>query len=108
MSFLFEFFNIQISHLAQLKMVNIAFKCQKKNICKKIHIFHHNLTWFLTSISIITPLLENKCLVCSNVHAWINLVVMEMNLSWQNMCAYNSFNPCLDIEGFRTHVTHIE
>ncbi len=35
-------------------MTNITFKC-KKNICKKIHSFHHYLTWYLASIFVLTP-----------------------------------------------------
>jgi hypothetical protein len=55
MNFYFEFLDIYISHLAQLGMINITLKCQEKNICKKVHSFHHYLTWFLAPISILTP-----------------------------------------------------
>jgi len=37
-------------------MINITLKCQEKNICKKVHSFHHYLTWFLAPISVLTPL----------------------------------------------------
>jgi hypothetical protein len=55
MNFKFEFLNIHINHLTQLIMINITFKCQEKNICKKVHSFHHYLTWFLAPISIPAP-----------------------------------------------------
>jgi hypothetical protein len=29
----------------------------KKNICKKVHSFHHYLTWFLATIFILSPTL---------------------------------------------------
>jgi hypothetical protein len=34
-------------------MISITLKCQKKNICKKIHKFHHYSTWFLAPRCII-------------------------------------------------------
>ncbi len=52
MSFLFEFLNIHISHLAQLIIIDIMLKCQNKNICKKVCGFHHYLTWFLDPLNI--------------------------------------------------------
>ncbi len=37
MNFEFEFFNIHVSHLTQLGMINIfILKYQNKNICKKL------------------------------------------------------------------------
>ncbi len=36
-------------------MIDITLKCFKKNICKKVHSFHHYLTWFLATISIFAP-----------------------------------------------------
>jgi hypothetical protein len=55
MNFKFEFLNFHINHLTQLQMINITLNV-KKNICKKIHSFHHYSTWFLVPISIFTPL----------------------------------------------------
>jgi hypothetical protein len=55
MNFKFEFLNFNINHLAQLGMIYITLKCQKKNICKKVHSFHHYLTWFLVPIFVLTP-----------------------------------------------------
>jgi hypothetical protein len=55
MNFKFEFLNIHISHLTQLGMINITLKCQEKNICKKVHSFHHYPTWFLVPISLLAP-----------------------------------------------------
>jgi hypothetical protein len=51
----FEFLNIHINHLTQLGMINIILKCQEKNICKKIHSFHHYLTWFLAILILFAP-----------------------------------------------------
>jgi hypothetical protein len=45
--FEFEYLNIHISHLAQLEMIEITLKCQKKNIHTKFDSFGHYLTWFL-------------------------------------------------------------
>jgi hypothetical protein len=39
-------------------MIDITLKCQEKNICKKIHSFHHYSTWFLVTISVLTPYWE--------------------------------------------------
>jgi hypothetical protein len=36
-------------------MISITLKSQEKNICKKVHSFHHYLTWFLAPISTFTP-----------------------------------------------------
>ncbi len=38
-------------------MINIILKCQKNNICKKVHSFHHYLTWFLAPIFVLSPTL---------------------------------------------------
>jgi hypothetical protein len=48
MNFKFEFLNIHVNHLTQLRMINVTLKCQEKNICKKIQNFHHYSTCFLT------------------------------------------------------------
>jgi hypothetical protein len=55
MKFWFEFLNFHVSHLTQLGMINITFKCHKKNICKKVHNFHHCSTWFLALFFVLSP-----------------------------------------------------
>jgi hypothetical protein len=45
-----------IVHFAQLRMINITLKCQDKNICKKVHNFHHYLTWFLVPRYVFAPI----------------------------------------------------
>jgi len=47
--------NFHVNHLTQLGMINITFKCHKKNICKKVHNFHHCLTWFLAPFFVLSP-----------------------------------------------------
>jgi hypothetical protein len=53
-------------------MINIILKCQEKNICKKIHSFHHYLTWFLAPIFIFSPLVIINFIKinCAN-HYWL-------------------------------------
>jgi hypothetical protein len=46
MNFYFGFLNFHVSYLVQLGMIYIILKCQK-NICKKVHNFHHYPTLFL-------------------------------------------------------------
>ncbi len=41
MNFKFEFLKTHINHLAQLRMINITFKCENKNTCKKSYSCHH-------------------------------------------------------------------
>jgi hypothetical protein len=56
MNFEFEFHNTHINYLAQLEMINIIFKCQKKkHMYKKVYNFHHYLTWFLAPLNIFAP-----------------------------------------------------
>ncbi len=43
MNFSFEFFDIHISHFAQLEMINITLKCKKKK-SSKLNNFHHYWT----------------------------------------------------------------
>ncbi len=44
MNFSFEFFDIHISHLTQLGMINITLKCQKKKIWSKLNNLNHYWT----------------------------------------------------------------
>ncbi len=55
MNFSFEFFDIHISHLTQLGMINITLKCQKKKIWSKLNNLNHYWTWFWTFCSIFAP-----------------------------------------------------
>jgi hypothetical protein len=55
MNFRFELLNIHINHLTQLEMINIALKCEIKNVCKKNYNFHLYLTWFLVPLNVFAP-----------------------------------------------------
>ncbi len=59
-------------------MINITLKCQGKNICKKVHSFHHYPTWFLVSIFVLAPI----CLPTTNtLLSKINIIIIILLLS---------------------------
>jgi hypothetical protein len=65
MNFKFEFFNIHISHLAQLGMINITLKCQKKKTYVKM-------------FTIFNTIQHGFWLLCVNLHPFkIHICIRE-------------------------------
>jgi len=68
-------------------MVDITLKCQEKNICKKVHNFHHYLTWFLAPLIVLTPMrsLEMKWGVI-NMTLLNSLIIAKLTKHCWNAC----------------------
>jgi len=73
-------------------MINITLKChmkkkKKKNICKKVHNFHHCLTWFLALIFVLAPFEFGVYLLLPQDKNWFTKIVsylLEPNIKCDN------------------------
>ncbi len=54
---------------------------RKKYICKKVHSFHHYLTWFLAPMCVPTPycMLQNLILHGRDVDVDVDVLMLELN-----------------------------
>jgi hypothetical protein len=82
-------------------MINMTLKCQEKNMCKKVHNFHHYTTWFLAPLILLHSLAEiyshNQT---QNILLW-SCVEKRLN----TLCLYHLFG-CRDQFEWRPNHAH--